>query len=226
MELIEDFETLAAPNHRYASFDYCFNYFDTHRQTAAAPEKIENSCMHLGAYLASWGMFRGSSFLLKTKSMRHFRKVVEVIASDDSAPLWNIDCNGYDLENVELLLQAYRRIRDAVIPNRESELILVTKIMLAVFACVPAFDGQFTSTLRKYADLQGQRCGFWTFDRSALLCLSRFYNLHREVIDETSMRTRTFDFTTGERLGTNPTYKRAKIMDMIGFQANGEVVEP
>ena len=53
---------------RYASFDYCFNYFQSFRETGrtvglAAPENMLLSCLHLGFYLASWGMFRGSSDL-------------------------------------------------------------------------------------------------------------------------------------------------------------------
>jgi hypothetical protein len=54
------------PDARYASFDYCFNYFRSFREqdrTAdiAAPQNLQMSCLQLGFYLASWGMLRGSS---------------------------------------------------------------------------------------------------------------------------------------------------------------------
>lgn len=58
------------PGARYTSFDYCFNYFQSHREQGKLPELLRGealqlSCLHLGFYLASWGMLRGSSDLLK-----------------------------------------------------------------------------------------------------------------------------------------------------------------
>ncbi len=52
------------PNERYASFDYCFNYFQSFRELGnisalAGPANVQLSCLQLGFYLASWGMLRG-----------------------------------------------------------------------------------------------------------------------------------------------------------------------
>ena len=50
------------PTGRYASFDYCFNYFQSFRTYPAeltSPGNLELSCLQLGFYLASWGMLRG-----------------------------------------------------------------------------------------------------------------------------------------------------------------------
>ncbi len=61
------------PGARYASFDYCFNHFQEHRTAVAEwgePAGMEVSCLHLGFYLASWGMLRGSAELLQ-RSVRH-----------------------------------------------------------------------------------------------------------------------------------------------------------
>ena len=49
-----------APQRRYTSFDYCFNYFQDYREQhrvaeMAAGENMQLSCLHLGFYLASWG---------------------------------------------------------------------------------------------------------------------------------------------------------------------------
>lgn len=48
------------PTARYASFDYCFNYFQFHREQGRLEDLLEGealqlSCLHLGFYLASWG---------------------------------------------------------------------------------------------------------------------------------------------------------------------------
>jgi len=93
-------ETGRQPDARYTSFDYCFNYFQSFRDSGnvAYPENIQFSCLQLGFYLASWGMLRGSAKLLQ-KSARHFAPVVEVIASMDRT-FWEIDADGYSESNI------------------------------------------------------------------------------------------------------------------------------
>lgn len=62
-QLVIDFKNESQEkNHRYTSFDYCYNYF---HPTNNSKQDIEKSCLVLGFYLASWGMFRGSSFFTK-----------------------------------------------------------------------------------------------------------------------------------------------------------------
>jgi hypothetical protein len=75
------------PEHRYTSFDYCYNYF--HPDNRSKTGDMEKSCSVLGFYLASWGMLRGSSFLLE-KSVKHYEKTVQYITDCDSS-LWKID---------------------------------------------------------------------------------------------------------------------------------------
>ena len=76
------------PLARYASFDYCFNYFqEKHKngeiKTIVKDSKnIQLSCLQLGFYLASWGMYRGSTFLLQ-KSVKIFEPLIKYITSDE-----------------------------------------------------------------------------------------------------------------------------------------------
>ena len=70
------------PRARYTSFDYCFNYFQSHREQGKLldllrGDALQLSCLHLCFYLASWGMLRGSSELLQ-RSVRSFIPLVEV----------------------------------------------------------------------------------------------------------------------------------------------------
>src|SRR6185437_15455954 len=53
------------PDARYASFDYCFNYFQEARESGDTSHLADNdhrmlSCLQLGFFLASWGMMRAS----------------------------------------------------------------------------------------------------------------------------------------------------------------------
>ena len=57
------------PTARYASFDYCFNYFQFHREQERLDdllrgEALQLACLHVciwASILASWGMLRGST---------------------------------------------------------------------------------------------------------------------------------------------------------------------
>lgn len=53
---IKVFKKLSNPEDRYSSFDYCYNYFI---KTDDLTKDVEKSCLFLGFYLASWGMFSG-----------------------------------------------------------------------------------------------------------------------------------------------------------------------
>jgi len=155
--------------------------------------------------------------------MRHFQAVIHVIASKELYPLWDIDCDDYNAYAKMQLRNAYRAIRSAVVPDRETHLTLVTKILLGVFACLPAFDSRFTDTMRSYGSRQGWQCRFRSFNDESLDGIAAFYRAHKKVVNRWSRKTKTFDFRTGNR--TDYNYTKAKIVDMIAFQANGRIVE-
>ena len=190
------------PDARYTSFDYCFNYFQSCRDSgdisaAASPANVQLSCLHLGFYLASWGMLRGSAELLQ-KSARHFVPIIEAIANAE-ASLWELDADRYTESNIEGLLGQAGTIRRA---NGGMSDILVTKIMLGVFGSVPAFDTNFRRGF-----------GVTTFGAKALKKVGAFYSNNAEVIDK--YRVPTLDFVSGEP--TQRSYTRAKVIDMAFF---------
>jgi hypothetical protein len=190
------------PDARYASFDYCFNYFQSFREAGkvraiAEPDNIQLSCLHLGFYLASWGMLRGSAELLQ-KSARHLFPIIEVIAGAEG-PLWEIDAHCYTEPNIRQLLDAGRTFRQAQ-PGMSD--ILVTKIMLGVFGNVPAFDTNFKKGFQVS-----------TFGPKALRKIGAFYEEHATVIDR--YRVPTLEFVSGEP--TSRKYTRAKVIDMAFF---------
>jgi hypothetical protein len=192
------------PGARYASFDYCFNYFQQARENQQSAnlcqdDRLELSCLHLGFYLASWGMMRGSGGLHR-RSLRELAPVVEMIAREPAAT-WELDIPGYSDGGVEEVLSLSRRIRQAyTVPASP---ILVTKTMLGVFGCVPAFDRFF-------------RIGFGvsTLSYRALIKIGKYYETNRSALD--GMQICTLDFTTGR--DTRRRYTSAKIIDMIFFQ--------
>lgn len=190
------------PDARYASFDYCFNYFQSFREArnvaaVAEPANIQPSCLHLGFYLASWGMLRGSAELLQ-KSARYLAPVIRLIAGSDAA-FWEIDANSYTEPHIRQLLETARLFQEA---QRGMSDILVTKIMLGVFGNVPAFDTNFKMGF-----------GVSTFGPKALRKIGDFYQDNRVVIDK--HRAPTLEFVSGEP--TSRRYTRAKVIDMAFF---------
>src|SRR3989344_1195129 len=131
------------PEERYASFDFCYNYFYSfykrNKLNELVDEKnIQMSCLQLGFYLASWGMMRGSSFLLE-KSVKNYKNLIVAISKMDPK-LWEIDVDKYNEDNIKLLLNCEQRIIEVLGTENKPSDTLVTKIMLGVFANIPAYD--------------------------------------------------------------------------------------
>ncbi len=142
------------PDERYSSFDFCYNYFYSFYKRNKINElayikNIQMSCLQLGFYLASWGMMRGSSFLLE-KSVKNYKTLIIAI-SKMNPKLWEIDVDKYDDENINLLLNCKQQIVEVLGEMNKPSDTLITKIMLGVFANTPAFDQYVRNSLKLYS---------------------------------------------------------------------------
>jgi hypothetical protein len=200
-------------DHRYASFDYCYNYFNSfsNKSEIATSKNVEKSCLHIGSYLASWGMYRGSSFLLQEKSVRYYKELVTWF-SQCPPKYWEIDVDNYNDENRITLLEIYSSISKILSLSENRSPVLVTKIMLGVFSNTPAFDRNFKKTFSKHFN---SKPGFTKYNKNSLLALSEFYIQNQKIINRLCSRTKTLDFLSGRN--TETPYTKAKIIDMIGF---------
>jgi hypothetical protein len=116
--------------------------------------------------------------------------------------MWEIDVNNYDDNNISLLLDCKQQIIDSLGEKNNPSDTLITKIMLGVFANVPAFDTYFRKSLNVYL-----------FNRKALMKIKNFYNENKDVFD--TYQIHTFDFLSSEE--TDIVYTKAKLIDMYGF---------
>lgn len=206
--VIVDFKSKTSPNDRYTSFDYCYNYF---RMTNDYTQDVEKSCLVLGFYLASWGMYRGSSFLLQN-SVKHFEPTIRYIAKLDKS-VWEIDVDNYNEKKIQTIIEIYKDIKNLLILDENSDLTLITKILLGVFGFIPAFDNYFCSSFR---EISAGQCGFRSVNIKSLSLIKSFYESNKETIDKLSDETYTKDFITEQK--TTVHYPKAKIIDMYGFQ--------
>lgn len=149
-------------------------------------------------------MLRGRADLLQ-RSIKHLVPTVGAI-STTPPEVWEIDVHLYD-NSIDPLLETAARLR-TTLPGSD---ILVTKVMLGVFGCVPAFDRYFRKGF-----------GVSTFGRTSLRKVADFYRTNAETIDE--HRVPTLDFATGADTGR--MYTRAKVIDMIFFIEGMRTGEP
>jgi hypothetical protein len=203
---VNEFCTENLDIHRYASFDYCYNYF--YRKENEYIHDLEKSCSILGFYLASWGMMRGSSFLLQ-KSYKYFIPLMKYLNQID-INYWSIDVDNYNTEN-KAILGLYNDIKDIIIENGERDIVLVTKIMLGVFGIMPAFDDYFCKCFK---EIDPSKSKFTSVNFNALEVIYDFYLRNNKEIDLLSTKLKTKDFISGK---DKHPYTKAKIIDMYGF---------
>lgn len=199
------------PYERYASFDYCYNYFYSFYKEGkikelASEENMQMSCLQLGFYLASWGMMRGSSFLLE-KSVLHYSNLIKAISKMDPL-LWEIDVATYTDENIKTLLECKEQIIEAMKTDEKTPTdTLVTKVMLGVFANIPAFDTYSNKSFKVYK-----------FNEKSLIKIRDFYNKNSDIIDSFTIFTYEFSqFNDNNEKETDIQYTKAKLIDMCGF---------
>jgi hypothetical protein len=190
---------------RYTSYDYCYNYFHQFVESDSLNEiannqNLQTSCMQLGFYLASWGMYRGSSQIHRY-SAHCLIPVIEAIASTEKK-MWKLDVDSYDENSYRDISNSIKQISEAFPHN--ASLTLKTKTMLGVFGSIPAFDSFFV-----------RNSGLRSLNFESLMKLKTFYENNQSTIEEIRIKTHTIDFNTGKP--TKYLYTRAKMIDMIFF---------
>jgi hypothetical protein len=137
------------PHHRYRSWEHCFSFF---RRTTPAwiVEQRDHAALQLGFYLASWGMYRGSSFLLQHAYTIHLT-AVDCLASRKLLPLWNDDVGSMAEHEalIPTILDAVQAVRQAYQPFGQATDTLVTKVLLGTLGCLPACDRFFIEGFKK-----------------------------------------------------------------------------
>lgn len=216
-------------NNRFATYDFCYGYFQQNKGHLSTPHNMEHSCDVLFSYLASWGMLRGSSPLLQcspaalTRLIAHFNSI-------GNSPIWNLDVPDYaHANNIQVIMNEYQAIKEELTfvfcgvcdDATEEETIgelntkklvptdtLVTKIMLGVLGVVPAFDRYFQQAFHMlYPDTS-----FSKLSKESLNSILNFYHSNKPILD--SIKIPVIDFT-GKPTALN--YKIAKLIDMFGF---------
>ena len=153
------YSVMSDEHHRYLSWGHCYKYFRDHSKLTSE-DLIDHGSLHLAFYLASWGMYRGSTFLL-WKDYKIHRYVVNEILNPKYSCFWDLDLDslsdaGPEIQLLFSLADAIKKIyRDHIktvdsIPKQiDVSDTLVTKILLGTMACTPAYDRYVIAGLGK-----------------------------------------------------------------------------
>ncbi len=153
----EKYKLSKSMNHRYKSWNIFYDKFiGFMNQDDKTEDDYDYIALHLSMYLASWGMYRGSSGLLQY-SYKINVGLIEKISDPKYKKLINLNTKKDILENKSLINDLYKDIFNYYnnidkIENRNISPTntLVTKIILGTYACMPAYDTFAKETLSSY----------------------------------------------------------------------------
>ena len=208
----------ANENGRSRSWEHCYRVFRDAR-TDPSPDYNYLS-LHLAFYLASWGMYRGSSFLLQ-KDYKVHTPIVEEILKPEYDCLFGLACA--DLRESEVqgsleklhkyIAKHFRPIRNEAAGREVASPVspvLITKILMGTLGCVPAYDRFFVDGIKKHKVTTQE------YSRKSVRKLAEFYEAHNDRLEEARRGMRTEDLT----------YPQMKLLDMgfwqIGFERDAE----
>ena len=191
------------PDHRYKSWEHCYNFFKSIKNKELSEIELNLAQLHLAFYLASWGMYRGSSFILQ-KDYTIFKGIVKKILSKEYLPLWHIEKNLDKKEQLnELFTILYSKIEDELKKIRNSvknhpdfkrklneiddiSSTLVTKILLGTIGCIPAYDRFFI------AGLETEKIQKKFNSKKSFIQMIDFYIKNKEELDSLSAKFRGY----------------------------------
>lgn len=172
-------------HHRYRSWEHCYGYFRRVRAREITLDR-DRAAIELGFYLASWGMYRGSGFLLQFAYTVH-RPVIDLIFEPRFDELWNTDfgLNLADGQLIPIVRDLIKGISTAYLPfasANDSEPptdTLITKVILGTLGTLPACDRYFIDGFKTEGN-QYSRVNDKFIGRLLDFCLRRGDELHQE----------------------------------------------
>lgn len=175
----------AGENGRYRSWEHCYSYFIKGRSSKEID--YDYLSLQLAFYLASWGMYRGSSFLLQKDYKVHIPVVKELLSKKYDA-LAGIECidfrkesNQRLLQDIDLFLEQYydkirREVKAQELKNQLS-FTLITKILMGTLGCVPAYDRYFI------AGIKNQKVATGNYNLKSIMQLVNFYEKNSDRLE-------------------------------------------
>ena len=172
-------------NVRFRSWEHC--YYNFYKGRSEKTPNEDYLSLQLAFYLASWGMYRGSSFLLEKDYRVHIPVVnmilcskYDVLLGANYKVLLNEDNQALLWELSESLEEYYKGIRFQVKGENIKTPVsktLITKILMGTLGCVPAYDEYFIKGIVK------EKVATGTYNKDSVKSLAEFYEKYNEKLD-------------------------------------------
>jgi hypothetical protein len=153
-KIMQFYDSMASDSqHRFSSWENCYLYF-RNKKKSGTKTIADLDCLQLGFYLASWGMYRGSSFLLD-KSYKVHKPIIKELLKKEYEKLWNIDIDELTSESKEitLLFELLETLKNIYMRQNNTKKkvtdTLITKVFLGTLCCTPAYDRYFKDGCKK-----------------------------------------------------------------------------
>ena len=195
---------------RFRSWEHCHKVFRENRNhpNRDSEANVDYLSLHLAWYLASWGMLR-NQFLLSMDYRVHL-PIVRIILSGQYDALFTDEhtqfTSEYILEAIQLTMQMSNEIENVYSQEYQENIsdTLMTKILLGVFGCAPAYDRFFKYTAHTY-----NICG-GTWNEDSLMEVWHYYQDHQQHFEDLR-----HELAQGEG---GILYPPMKLMDMCLWQ--------
>ena len=201
------------PNHRNKSWEHCYQYFLNDKSNY----DNDTAALHLAVYLASWGMYRPSSFLLQKDYKIHCGVVKKIIEYQHLRGInfSSLGCNELSktLNEIICLSDCIKKYYPKKIKKVDGERktvnvtdTLATKIMFGTLGCIPAYDTYCVAGMRE------SNIKYSKISVSNLRSVVDFYTKHEKPFNDAQK-------TVNKKSGMD--YPIMKILDMyfwrVGF---------
>ena len=210
------------PYSRYDSWDFCYEKFINMSKKEELSENDKDIlALNLAFYLASWGMYRGSSFLLQNNYRIHIEPTDKIIKFIKENRMEIDEDKIIKWENVKALKDELTKYYQGIVfIDKDGKKVkgnvtdtLVTKILLGTTGIVPAYDTNVKYCLKKLEFVQ-------TFGEKSYNQINKFYDdNYKEIFNEIQKEI-------NEQLkqrGTNIKYPRMKTLDMCLWEYYNEI---
>ena len=198
-------------SHRFTSWEHCYQAFQTETDK-------ELLTLHLAFYLASWGMYRGSSGLLQKNHTIHRETVNIILKYKYLQCSQNKEIGLNDLEDIINLINELKKhylsityIKDNEEKNINPTDTLISKVILGSLGCLPAMDRYFINGVKDKNET------FFTLSKPSLSKLFLYINQKQVKTEIESLQQEILE-------SRKMYYPTMKIIDMYFWQLGYEKV--
>lgn len=206
-----EFDKENNPFPRLKAWEFLYEYIwgkDRSWSTLTDSTNLDTTALHLGFYLANWGMFRGRSELLRNSNLDLMKELVLRLFKGKGAALFDLSAGDFlprapNLSRNQALLDEVVHIFHNMPGNVSWTDTLISKILLGVWGEFPALDRYYKLGIRSFYPHQG---------------LTKVSGRSLTSLMELT-ETEEFDLPAIQTKCLRLAYPKGRLLDMAFFQA-------